>query len=217
MCRRLLKSRLWPHWRAISTSIVLALVGAASGATAFSNEAPQATEPPVTARESLRQAPWRSIARTMETTGRRVAAGDLGKDTQASQRDVVAQLDALIDAYSAAQQAAPPSAPNENANSQTSNPSKQPGKNGSTTGDGQAAGPNSKERPLESVERHGNAAAQSPDGKPRITSSAEEFWGRLPPHLRQKVPQSATGRVPPKYQAAVEEYFRRLLEADRSR
>jgi hypothetical protein len=82
-----------------------------------------------------------------------------------------------------------------------------PGDTSST--DGRAANPNA----VESVERHGKVEVKGPEAAGPARSAAQEIWGRLPEHVRQRVLQSAGNQAVPKYRAAVEEYFQRLLES----
>jgi hypothetical protein len=139
----------------------------------------------------------------MQSAQALLAAGDAGSTTQRRQREVVEHLDALI-AAAAANSATANGLPRDPSDESTSPTG--PGDSRST--DGRSANPNA----VESVERQGNAEVQSPEATGPRRTAAEEFWGRLPEHVRQRVLQSAETRAVPKYRAAVEEYFQRLLE-----
>jgi hypothetical protein len=181
-------------------SLAAALVVAA----AASADVIRAPEPDATASSVPAEiVSWETIADQMQSAHALLAAGDAGSTTQRRQREAVDHLDALIAAASAsAGQNAPPNTPS----GQDTSPSAT-GDTPST--DGRAANPNA----LESVERHGAAEAQAPDKVGPRRTSAEEFWGRLPEHVRNRVLQSAETKTIPKYRAAVEEYFQRLLES----
>jgi hypothetical protein len=152
---------------------------------------------------------WETIAATMQSAQTLLAAGDAGNSTQRRQRDVIEHLDALIaaaEANSAKSDGQSSDSPGENM------PPADPNSSAST--DGQNANPNA----LESVERHGKTDVQAPDKAVPRRTSAEEFWGQLPKHVEERIRalQSADTRAVPKYRAAVEAYFQRLLEKERS-
>ncbi|RIK73249.1 MAG: hypothetical protein DCC68_25220 [Planctomycetota bacterium] len=150
---------------------------------------------------------WETIAATMQSAQTLLTAGDAGSATQRRQREALAHLDALI-AAAAASAAAQASEPSD---SGSGDPAASPGN--ATGTDGRAANPNA----VESVERHGEVKVETPEAAAPRRTAAEEFWGRLPQHVRERVLQSAQTRGVPKYRAAIEEYFQRLLESEARR
>lgn len=156
---------------------------------------------------------WETIAATMQSAQTLLAAGDAGSTTQRRQREALAHLDALIAAAAANAAAQSPAAqsPDSRNPAGTNDPATS---SGNATGtDGQKANPNA----VESIERHGEVKVEAPEATGPRRTAAEEFWGRLPQHVRQRVLQSTQTAAIPKYRAAVEEYFRRLLENDPQR
>jgi hypothetical protein len=147
---------------------------------------------------------WETVASNMQSAQTLLAAGDAGSATQRRQREIVEHLDAMIAAASA--RSADTSGQASNPRSQD-NASSTPGD--SPSPDGRAANPNA----VESVERHGKGEVKAPEAAGPKRTAAEEFWGQLPEHIRQRVLQSAENRAVPKYRTAVEEYFQRLLES----
>lgn len=167
---------------------------------------PQSTQEPAAAKAPATPS-WETIAATMQSAQTLLAAGDAGNTTQRRQRDAIDHLDALIAAVEANSAAS-----EGQSNNSTSNDMNPGDANSAASTDGQNANPNA----LESVERHGASEAQAPEkGGPRRTS-AEEFWGSLPKHVEERIRvlQSTDTRAVPKYRAAVESYFQRLLERE---
>lgn len=147
---------------------------------------------------------WETVASNMQSAQTLLAAGDAGSATQRRQREIVEHLDAMIAAASA--RSAGTSGRANDPRAQDNAPTT-PGDSASP--DGRAANPNA----LESVERHGKGEVKAPEATGPKRTAAEEFWGQLPEHIRQRVLQSAENRAVPKYRTAVEEYFQRLLES----
>lgn len=165
----------------------------------------RAPEPDVSA--TAQAVSWETIAATMQSAQTLLTAGDAGSTTQRRQREALAYLDALL-AAAAANAAAQAS---ESSESGSGNSAASPGNAMGT--DGRTANPNA----VESVERHGEVKVETPEAAAPRRTAAEEFWGRLPQHVRERVLQSAQTRGVPKYRAAIEEYFQRLLENDAQR
>jgi hypothetical protein len=121
----------------------------------------------------------------------------------AAQRQVITQLDKLIAELSKQCQGQCNSSggsPKPDNNAQ-----KKPGsKPGSAAGRGQTAA-------RESSNRLGTGNAE-PTTTEDVESAAKKLWGHLPERSREQMMQSFSEEFLPKYEADIEEYYRRLSE-----
>ena len=51
----------------------------------------------------------------------------------------------------------------------------------------------------------------------KVQAMLKDFWGHLPPHLRQQMEQSANEEFLPKYELEIAEYYRSLLRSPREK
>jgi hypothetical protein len=134
-----------------------------------------------------------------------VANGRAVQDAGTAQKQVVQQLDKLIAELSKqcqcqggqGQPGQEPPAPSQRSQSKS-------GKTGGMAGRGQAAA-------RDSITRLDRSSAQAVE-KGDIDATVKNLWGHLPERSREQMLQSFSEEFLPKYEADIEQYYRRLSE-----
>lgn len=163
-----------------------------------------------TAAISEDEQPLVEVVQRMRTVEQRILGGDCGPQTQQSQQEIVADLDRLIrqarsggQASAARQQAHPsqPSPERQAAGQPGAKPGDQPSQ-GRQPGDRAKPGRTGTERP-------------SPQ---QLAAVFGQVWGELPEQVRQQLLQQwSAEQFLPEYAPMIEQYFRRLTEAQENR
>lgn len=184
--------------------------GAGQGDRAMPDDARRLDRELGAAAVSEDQQPLVEVVQRMRTVEQRLLRGDCGPPTQQSQREIVSELDRLI--HQARSQAQPSSA----RQSSTANQDRQGRKGdnqaaaqpGDQAGAGRKPGGQPKPRPA-------GATRPSPEQLPALFGHA---WGQLPEQVRQQlIQQWSREQFLPEYAPMIEQYFRRLTEAEEDR
>ena len=138
--------------------------------------------------------PLENIGRQMRAASERIAQSDTSEETQATQGNVVKELEKLIE-----------QAKKQGASGNKSASGKGTGKAGA--GDGQAQPGN----PQESTDRVGKANTE-PTQKTEVKDLLRRIWGHLPEKQRDEMQNAFSDQFLPKYEKLIEEYFQRLAE-----
>ena len=148
--------------------------------------------------------PLLTVARKMCNAQQRIAGKDSGPATSELQKQIVADLDALIQQMrKRCRQGKPAGDCNQTASrSDAGQPQPKQGAGQGTGNTGQARDSNAKP---------GKGAGRQPDMQ-EMEQVIRELWGILPQHNREQVTQPPTLEFLPKYESLIEEYFRRLAE-----
>jgi hypothetical protein len=157
------------------------------------------------------QQPLVDVAQRMRFIEQRMVRGDCGPQTQQSQQQVVADLDRLIrQARSQAQ-----AADSKQSATATSRP---PSGDGQTQAAGAKPGQQAKPgRQPGTAARSGGTGADRPRAG-QLSSVFGQAWGELPEQARQQLLQQwSAEQFLPEYAPLVEQYFRRLTEAQEER
>jgi len=148
--------------------------------------------------------PLLALARRMREAEGRIAAKDPGEKTQALQAAVLADLDQLIEQ-------ARKSCKRSGSRNQTQMAMRS-GSGGGTPKDGSK---NPSDKSSTAGPRKTDTPAKQGDIGQVIESMKKNVWGNLPVHARNIVMDLPAEAFLPKYQALIEEYFRRLSEGNR--
>ena len=142
--------------------------------------------------------PLAKIGRRMRTVEERLALGDSGKETQALQQEILAELAKMIDQTC--------KKCNGGGKAKPGNKSK-PGQPKGGQGNGQVAA----QGPQKSTQRldKGKADGVKMD---QIKKTIYRVWGHLPPQVQKSMKAAASERFLPEYQKLIEQYYSRLAE-----
>jgi hypothetical protein len=150
--------------------------------------------------------PLVEVVRQMRSAEQRILRGDCGPQTQQSQQQILADLDRLIrqarsqGQASAAQQSSSMPAPHGGSTAQAN----------SKPGDKGAAGRRPGDKP-------GSGTALRPTPQ-QLEAVFGQAWGQLPAQARQQLLQQwSAEQFLPEYAPMIEQYFRRLTEAQEDR
>jgi len=153
--------------------------------------------------------PLVDLAQRMHAAEQRIARGDCGAQTQQSQQQIVADLDRLIrQAQAQAQAAGPkPSAPGAS----------KPGQDGTATAASQPSDQTGAGRKPGTERKGGQGGVQRPTAE-QLATVFGQVWGELPEQARQQLLQQwSAEQFLPEYAPQIEQYFRRLTEAQERR
>jgi hypothetical protein len=141
----------------------------------------------------------------MGDASKRLAARDVGLDTQRLQEDILRKLDALIEQAKQNQSSSSSKKKKQSQSPSEKSQSAQSSQKGQKPGES-ARGANRGETD--------NPAAQA--AKPNALDPAPAAaWGNLPEHVRQSLVQGLSDKFSSLYQSVTEEYYRRLAEQPR--
>lgn len=154
------------------------------------------------------QSPLTGIHAAMQQAKQLVQQQESLPQAQATQEQIVADLQRLIDQLEKQQSQSSKSKDQKKKKQQKSQrtAAKKPGKQ-SKQGQKPAAG---KQAARESTVRLGSADAA--DGQPSPDELMKQAWGSLPERVREQMLQSASDEFLPKYREEIERYFERLAE-----
>ena len=146
---------------------------------------------------------WLRIGHSMRNVEGRIAAGNLGKETQQLQKTIVQDLTELMKQF----------------RQQTSKSSFRPG-TGAAAEAGSQAAENQQEvtKPAtDSSQRVGQERGSRVVGE-ETRMSREELWGRLPVRIQTQLRGAAVDQFLPKYERLLEQFYRQLADqADHDR
>lgn len=154
------------------------------------------------------QDPFNRIARRMRQVESRITRDQAGAATQQKQKEIMADLTALIDNLNKQCQyqggeCKPGEKPQD---SQRSKPSQ-----GGKPGDSKSA--SNPARDSSDKLRH-EAAAKPTANSAAIRQNMKDAWGNLPQRLREQMLQTSVDEFLPKYELMIEQYFKRLAEEE---
>lgn len=138
--------------------------------------------------------PLAKIGQQMRAAQERIAQKDTSEKTQATQGEVVKELEKLID-----------QAKKQGGSGNKSASGKGTGKAGA--GNGQAQPGN----PQESTDRVGKPKTEAAE-KTEVKDLLRRIWGHLPEKQRDEMQNAFSDQFLPKYEKLIEEYFQRLAE-----
>ncbi|MFV1967939.1 MAG: hypothetical protein ACC628_21150, partial [Pirellulaceae bacterium] len=143
---------------------------------------------------------WLRIVRGMRAAAEELRGANAAAGTQRMQRDIVADLDALIERYSQAgneQNSSRP--PDENSGSEA----------GASPGDDPGRSPSP-------AEVAGSPAVKEKASEERKSTNEMliQVWGQLPTHLQEQIQSPTREQFLPQYERLIIEYYRRLAEVD---
>lgn len=142
------------------------------------------------------QNPLAAIAAKMRAVESRIAAGDTSDQTQAEQKQILAQLAALLE------------------QAQKQGAGQQPGGQGSGQASQQAGDgggqfvPGPVQDSTNRIERGTPEQAETTDVKDLLS----RIWGHLPDKMRSEMQASLSEQFLPKYERLIEQYYKRLAE-----
>ena len=144
------------------------------------------------------------IARHMRQVQQLIEDKQVSTDTQQLQKDIVAELDALIKKLQQQKQKSQSSSSSSSSgsNSQVNQPDQQPDQGQQNPGNKPATN---------SEERLGQQDATAAD-QAALEALIKQVWGHLPDRARQEMQNAAVEEFLPKYQELIEDYYRRLAE-----
>jgi hypothetical protein len=148
------------------------------------------------------------ISRQMKLVQERIARQEVSEKTQGLQKQIVADLDALIQQIQQQQkkQQGTPS------NSKTQNPGGEVKQPGNQPNAGQPQQPN--EKPSRDSEERLTERDANPVDAEAMQAMIKRVWGHLPDRVRQEMQNATVEEFLPKYQELIEDYFRRLAEEE---
>jgi TolA-binding protein len=148
--------------------------------------------------------PLAKIGERMRKAERLIGQRNTSVKTQAIQREILTDLEALIDRLEKQRQMAgggkQPSKPSTN-----SSPAKKPGP---STADSEQDSNKPAEESTERLSKTGDAEVDARD----LHELVRGVWGNLPPRVRQQMQNAAVEQFLPKYEKLIEEYYKRLAE-----
>ena len=149
--------------------------------------------------EDLGQRPgdsWSRIGDSMRNVEGRIAAGDLGKETQQLQKMIVQDLAGLMKQF----------------RQQASDSSFRPGMGAASSASSQA-GDNQQNPATDSTQRIGPDTGSQVESE-EVQMMMEELWGHLPARLQAQLRGAAVDQFLPKYERLLEQFYRRLAEQE---
>ena len=149
--------------------------------------------------EDLGQRPgdsWSRIGHSMRNVEGRIAAGDLGKETQQLQKMIVQDLAGLMKQF----------------RQQSSDSSFRPGTGAASSASSQAAD-NQQNPATDSTPRIGSDTGTQVEPED-VQMVMEELWGHLPARLQAQLRGAAVDQFLPKYERLLEQFYRRLAEQE---
>jgi len=149
--------------------------------------------------EDLGQRPgdsWSRIGDSMRNVEGRIAAGDLGKETQQLQKMIVQDLAGLMKQF----------------RQQSSDSSFRPGMGAASSASSQAAD-NQQNPATDSTQRIGPDTGTQVESE-EVQMVMEELWGHLPARLQAQLRGAAVDQFLPKYERLLEQFYRRLAEQE---
>jgi len=170
-------------------------------------------------------------AQSMQKAGSLLAQRNVGQEAEQVEKDALRQLAVVSDLIAeAARRADAAASPSQQADANGQGDSSKPGlpsKNGERreTGPSEKRGDQRGDKPGDQPGRVADASSAAANGVPSgdgrqgrqsdwktMQSRMRRLWGELPQHAREQMLQSPAEEIPPKYERAIEEYFRRLAE-----
>lgn len=148
------------------------------------------------------------ISRQMRLVQERIAQQEVSETTQGLQKQIVADLDALIKQIQQQQkkkQGSPSSSKTQNPGGEVKQPNNQPNA-------GQPQQPN--EKPSRNSEERLTERDADPTDAAAMQAMIKRVWGHLPDRVRQEMQNASVEEFLPKYQELIEDYFRRLAEEE---
>ncbi len=162
-------------------------------------EAPIEADPPTAPRTPLQR-----VEQGMRTAEALLARPSSMKQTVKVQRQVVAELDALIAQLEKQKPCGDCQKKGSSAKRASDRPSNKPGQGNSAARD--------------STDRLNQSATPPADSglanKASMRELLKNLWGHLPARSREQMLQSFSGEFLPQYELEIEQYFRRLAEED---
>lgn len=151
--------------------------------------------------------PLSKIAEKMRRVERQLEKADASKNTQAIQKEIVAELDRLIQQLQKqCASSSPPNGQPRQAKSKSPSPSKpQPGSTAATQPGKKPTG-----QSTQRLKRPTNAKLDPKEARQLVKA----VWGHLPKRVVQQITKSGEYKFLPKYEQLIEDYFRRLAETE---
>jgi hypothetical protein len=149
------------------------------------------------------------ISRQMRLVQERIAQQEVSEKTQGLQKQIVADLDALIkqiQQQQKKQQGSPSSSKAQTPGGEVKQPSNQPNA-------GQPQQPS--EKPARTSDDELTQRNATPTDAAAMQAMIKRVWGHLPDRVRQEMQNASVEEFLPKYQELIEDYFRRLAEEER--
>ena len=140
---------------------------------------------------------WLRIGASMKDVQRRLAAGNLGRETQQLQKIISQELGEMMKQVQQQQQA----------------PALRPGggaASGVANGEQERQPSGDKADPDGSETIEGNTGGEAGDGETATTM--KELWGYLPARIQAQLRGAGTDQFLPKYERLLEQFYRRLAE-----
>ena len=151
--------------------------------------------------------PLARLNERMREVQRRMAREQSGEQTQRLEREIADELARLIDQVR--RQAQPSGQPKSSSSGASRSQPKQPGA-------GAVPAEQAADQPArESSDRLRKEKTAKVDAE--YQDLLKDFWGHLPPHLRQQMEQSANEEFLPKYELEISDYFRALNQRGKKR
>jgi hypothetical protein len=155
--------------------------------------------------DSSEENPLVRLNRRMKQVERRIADARGDEKTQRLQREIAADLSKLIaqlewQCSECKKQSSASSRPQPGQPKPSTNPAQQ-----ASDKPAQDSSSRTKEKETAKVDRA------------KMQEMLKDFWGHLPPHLRQQMEQSANEEFLPKYELEIADYYRSLLRGSREK
>ena len=139
--------------------------------------------------------PFMSLGRRMRQVERRIAGGDSSPQTQQLQRQILADLRAIVERSRQQQR------------QQNASQTKSSGQSPTAGQPGQSAG----QGPQKSTDRLGKGNAKNAD-LGQLRRKLYRVWGHWPTRIQQQMVSATTDGFLPKYRELIQQYYKRLAE-----